>query len=209
MKRVASFLLASGPLWSPPPPPRLRLLHSHLYSSPRRFPVESHLLLGCSHKIPNWTSFTSGLSRCSTVVSNTTLVPLSQGPSRHVLPHAAPRFLAGRAQRLVEFSQLLKHSSSSRTWYSSTTLRWTHTIPGLCIIIKQFWHDVPTWFKKQALRPPIYSSGALLQLVPTLQLMRHPYPQHCSHMKREVLVCFWVRWHVCRACDDNFSALVS
>jgi hypothetical protein len=49
--------------------------HSHLYSSPKRFPVESHLLLGCSHKIPNWTSVTSGLSQRSIVVSNTTLGP--------------------------------------------------------------------------------------------------------------------------------------
>jgi hypothetical protein len=99
MKRVISFLLASGPLWIPPPPPRLWLPHNHLYSSPRRFPVESHLLLGCSHKIPNRASITSGLSRRSTVASNTTLGPCSQGPSRHVLPHAAPGFLTGCGHR--------------------------------------------------------------------------------------------------------------
>jgi hypothetical protein len=110
MKHVASFLLASGPTWRPPLPLESRLPHNHLYSSPRRFPVESHLLLGCSHKIPNWTSVTSGLSSCgrathnmasglsrrSTVASNTTSGPRSQGPSRHVLPHASPGFLAGR-----------------------------------------------------------------------------------------------------------------
>jgi hypothetical protein len=113
MKRVASFLLASGPTWRPPPPLELRLPQSHLYSSPRRFPVESHLSLGCSHKIPNRTSVTSslfhrgiagpsmasGLPRHNTVASNTTLGPCSQGPSRHVLPYAAPRFFAERGHR--------------------------------------------------------------------------------------------------------------
>jgi hypothetical protein len=61
--------------------------------------VESHLLLGCSHKIPNGTSFTLGLSRRSTMASNTSSDPFSQGPSRHVLPHAAPGFLAGRGYK--------------------------------------------------------------------------------------------------------------
>jgi hypothetical protein len=51
-------------------------------------------LLGFSHKIPNGTSSTSGLPRRSTVASNTILGPCSQGPSRHVLPHAAPGFFA-------------------------------------------------------------------------------------------------------------------
>jgi hypothetical protein len=109
MTHVASFLLASRPLWSPPPPPRSWPPHSHLYSSPRRFPVESHILLGCSHKIPNRASVTSELSCCDivapsmasglprhrTVASNTTLGPCSQGPSRHVLPHATPVFFTG------------------------------------------------------------------------------------------------------------------
>jgi hypothetical protein len=96
MERVASFLLASGPLWSPPPPTRSWLPHSHLYSSPRRFPVESHLLLECSHKIPNGTSFAFDLSRCSTTTSNTILGLSLQGLSRHVLPHAARGFFTGR-----------------------------------------------------------------------------------------------------------------
>jgi hypothetical protein len=61
--------------------------------------VESHLLLGCSHKIPNGTSLTSGLPQRSTVASNTILSPYSQGPSRHVLPHAAPGFFAGCSHR--------------------------------------------------------------------------------------------------------------
>jgi hypothetical protein len=113
MKCVASFLLASGPTWRPPPPLESRLPHSYLYSSPRRFLVESHLLLGCSHKFPNWTSVTSGLScrgiathnmasglfQCSTMASNTTSGPCSQGPSRHVLPHVAPGFLTRRGHR--------------------------------------------------------------------------------------------------------------
>ena len=110
MKRVPSFLPASGPLLSPPPPTRSWLPHNHFYSNPRMFPVESHLLLGCSHKIPNRASVTSelscrgitaprtasGLPQRSTVAPNTMLGPCSQGPSRHVLPHAAPGFLAGR-----------------------------------------------------------------------------------------------------------------
>jgi hypothetical protein len=113
MKRVASFLLASRPLWSPPPPTRSWPPHSHLYSSPRRFPVESHLMLGCSHKIPNRDSVTSkppcrdtavpsmafGLPRHSIVASYTTSGPCSQGPSRHVLPHAAPGFFTGSRHR--------------------------------------------------------------------------------------------------------------
>jgi hypothetical protein len=96
IERVASFLLVSGPLWSPPPPARSWLPHSHLYSSPRRFPVESHLSLGCSHKIPNETSFAFDLSQCSTATYNTILGLSLQGSSWHVLPHAAPRFFAGR-----------------------------------------------------------------------------------------------------------------
>jgi hypothetical protein len=99
IKRVASFLPASGPTWRPPPPLESRLPHSHLYSSPRRFRVESHLLLGFSHRIPNWTNVTSGLSRRSKVASNTSLGPCSQGPSSHVLPYAAPGFLTGRGHR--------------------------------------------------------------------------------------------------------------
>jgi hypothetical protein len=96
MKRVASFLLASGPLSSPPPMARSWLPQSHLYSSPIRFPVESHLLLGCPHKIPNGTSSAFDLPRCSTATSNTILGLSLQGPPWHVLPHAAPRFFAGR-----------------------------------------------------------------------------------------------------------------
>jgi hypothetical protein len=99
MKRIASFLLAVGPTWGSPPPLESRLPHSHLYSSPKRFLAESHLLLGCSHKIPNGTSFISGLSRRSTMASNTSSGPYSQGPSRHVFPHAAPGFFAGRGHR--------------------------------------------------------------------------------------------------------------
>jgi hypothetical protein len=96
MKRVTSFLLASGPLWGPPPTTPLWLPHSHLYSSPRKFRVESHLLLGCSHKIPNGTSSAFDLSRCSSGTSNTILGLSLQVPSWYVLPHAAPGFFAGR-----------------------------------------------------------------------------------------------------------------
>jgi hypothetical protein len=82
--------------WRSPPPMESRLPHSHLYPSPKRFPMESHLLLGCSHKIPNGTSSAFDLSRCRTATSNTILGLCSQGLSRHVLPHVAPGFFAGR-----------------------------------------------------------------------------------------------------------------
>jgi hypothetical protein len=99
MERVASFLLASRPTWRTPPPMESRPPHNRLYPSPSRFPVEFHLLLGCSHKIPKGTSSAFDLSRCSTATSNTILGLCSQGLSRHVLPHAAPGFFAGRGRK--------------------------------------------------------------------------------------------------------------
>jgi hypothetical protein len=95
MKHVASFLLASRSLWHPPPPTRSWLSHSHLYSSPSRFPMESHLLPGCSHKIQNGASSAFDLSRCSTTTSNTILGLSLQSPSWHVLLYAAPGFFVG------------------------------------------------------------------------------------------------------------------
>jgi hypothetical protein len=134
MKRVASFLLASEPLWDPPPPARSWLPHNHLYSSPRRFPVEPHLLLGCSHKIPNGTSSTFDLPPCSTATSNTILGLSSQGPPWHVLPHAAPGFFAGRGctgrWSSPNFASILLASSDN-----TSTLGWTHTKPGRDYII--------------------------------------------------------------------------
>jgi hypothetical protein len=38
----------------------------------------------------------------------------------------------------------------------------------------------------------MYSSEAALRLLPTPQLTRHPYPQHCYHVEREDFVCFRV-----------------
>jgi hypothetical protein len=99
MKRVASFLLASRPTWRSPPPKESRLPHSRLYSSPRRFPVESLILLNCSHKIPNGTSSAFDLSRYITTTSNTILGLCSQDLSRHVLPHAAHGFFARRRRK--------------------------------------------------------------------------------------------------------------
>jgi hypothetical protein len=64
----------------------MELPHSRLYPSPRMFSVESHLLLGCSHKIPNGTSSAFDLSWCSTATSNTILGLCSQVLSGHVLP---------------------------------------------------------------------------------------------------------------------------
>jgi hypothetical protein len=175
MKCIASFLLASGPLWIPPPPPRSRPPHSHLYSSPRKFPVESHLLLGCSHKIPNRASVTSEIScRDITVPSMASGLPGMQhsGLQYHIRPLLTRSIKACtapcstwilrwvRAQRLVEFSQLRKHSSSSRRWHLSSTLGFTHTRQRNRKIIKQGSHGTLTGFPKKGLRPPIYSSGA-------------------------------------------------
>jgi hypothetical protein len=85
MKRVASILLASGRTWGRPPPPRLTLPRSHLYSSSRRFPVVPSLTLGFPHKIPNRASATPGLLRCSMEISNMAAYLHSQGLSCHVL----------------------------------------------------------------------------------------------------------------------------
>jgi hypothetical protein len=57
--------------------------------------VESHLLLGCSHKIHCGTSSAFDLSWGSTATFNTILGLSLQGPSWYVLPHAAPGFFAG------------------------------------------------------------------------------------------------------------------
>jgi hypothetical protein len=96
MKGVASILLASGPTWGPPPPPRLTLPRSHLYFSPRRFLVVPSLTLGFPHKIPNRASVTPGLPQCSTKISILASNLNSQGLSCHVLPYAAPGFFARR-----------------------------------------------------------------------------------------------------------------
>jgi hypothetical protein len=134
MKRIASFLLVSRPLWGPPPPTRSWLSHIHLYSSTRRFPVESHLLLGCSHKIPNGASSAFDLSRCSTTTSNTILGLCSQGKAC-IAPRCTWILHWAWEHRLVELSQLPKHSSSFMGWYLSYILGWTHTKLGHAYII--------------------------------------------------------------------------
>jgi hypothetical protein len=175
MKRVASFLLASGPLWSPPPSTRSWPPHNHLYSSPKRFPVESQLWLGCSHKIPNRASVTSklycrdaavhsmalGLSQCSTVPSNTILGPCSQGPSRHVLPHAAPGFFVGREYKgwwsspnfasilLAPRDDILALCSGGRTQSHGVTI----LSSGVAMVFS-------LGLSSHGSRPPIYSNGA-------------------------------------------------
>jgi hypothetical protein len=167
--------LASGPLWSPPPSTRSWPPHNHLYSSPKRFPVESQLWLGCSHKIPNRASVTSklycrdaavhsmalGLSQCSTVPSNTILGPCSQGPSRHVLPHAAPGFFVGREYKgwwsspnfasilLAPRDDILALCSGGRTQSHGVTI----LSSGVAMV---FSLDLSS----HGSRPPIYSNGA-------------------------------------------------
>jgi hypothetical protein len=65
MKRVASILLASGRAWGPPPPPRLMLPCSQLYSSSRRWhvvpttrfqiePASPRAIPGAARKFPAW-----------------------------------------------------------------------------------------------------------------------------------------------------------
>jgi hypothetical protein len=128
MERVTSFLLASGPLWSPPSPTRSWLPHSQLYSSPKRFLVESHLFAGVLSQDPKscqchldtllpWHCSQRhglGLSRCSTAASNTILGLCSKGLSRHVLPHVAPGFFDGRGHR---------------GWWSSPNFASIHLVP--------------------------------------------------------------------------------
>jgi hypothetical protein len=140
-------LQASGPTWRSPPPMESRLPHSHLDPSPRRFLVESHLLLGCSHKILNRTSSAFDLSRCSTTTTNTILGLCSQGLSRHVLPHAAPGFFAGRGRKgwwsSPNFASILL---DPRDDILSSMLGRMHTKPGREYIMKRCHHGVLNGF---------------------------------------------------------------
>jgi hypothetical protein len=190
MEHVASFLLASGPLWSPPPPTRSWPPHSHLYSSPRRFLVESHLLLGCSHKIPDPASITSelrccdvavnsmafSLSRRSIVASNTILGLCTQGSSRHVLPHAAPGFFVGRGHRgwwsspnfasilLAPRDDILALCSGGRTLSQGMTI-----LPSVVAMVCS-----PS-LASHGSKPPIYSNGAQHQSPFTSLMVWQPH----------------------------------
>jgi hypothetical protein len=67
--------------------------------------VESYLLLGCSHKIPNGTSSAFDLSRRSIATYNTILGLSLQGPSWHVLPPCCTWILRWAwVYRSLEFS---------------------------------------------------------------------------------------------------------
>jgi hypothetical protein len=191
MKRVASFLLASGPTWRSPSPMESRLPHNHLYPSPIRFPVESHLLLGCSHKIPNGTSSTFGLSRCSTATSNTILGLCSQGLSRHVLPHAAPGFFTGRGHKgwwsspnfasilLAPRDDILTLCSGGRTQSQRTTI----LSSSVSMVFSM-------GLASHGSRPPIYSSGALHQPPFTLPDIVATLSGYCLHVEHEAFVCY-------------------
>jgi hypothetical protein len=96
------------------------------------------------------------------------------------------------AQRLVEFPQLRKHSSSSKRRHLSSMLGWTHTRPGHDYIIKQCCHGVFTWLKQQRSRPPIYSNGAQHRSPFTSQMAWQPYQD---------IVCTW--------CTRSLSAIRS
>jgi hypothetical protein len=166
------------------------LPHSHLYSSHRRFPVESHLLLGCSHKIPNRASVTSklcyrdtavhgmalGRSQRSTVASNTILGLCSQGPSRHVLPYAAPGFYAGCGHRgwwsspnfasilLAPRDGILALCSGGRTQSKCMTI----LSSGVAMVFS-------LGLASQGSRIPIYSNGAQHRLPFTSLMAWRPY----------------------------------
>jgi hypothetical protein len=164
MKRVASFLLASGPTWRSPPLLESRLPHSRLYPSPRRFPVESHLLLGCSHKISNGTSSAFDLSRCSTAASNTILGLCSQGLSRHVLPHVAPGFFAGCGRKgwwsSPNFVIILL---ASRDDISALCSGGRTQSQGMTILSSSVAMVFSMGLASQGSRAPIYSDGAQRQ----------------------------------------------
>jgi hypothetical protein len=186
-KRVTSFLLASGPTWRSPPPMESRLPHSHLYPSPRRFPVESHLLLGCSHKIPNGTSSAFDLSRCNTAASNTILGLCSQGLSRHVLPHAAPGFFAGRGHKgwwsspnfasilLAPRDDILALCSGGRTRSQGTTI----LSSGVAMVFS-------LGLASHGSRPLIYSSGAPHQISFILPDSTTTLSGYCLHVEHDV-----------------------
>jgi hypothetical protein len=176
MRRVASFLLASGPTWRSPPPMKSRLPHSLLYPSPRRFPVESHLLLGCSHKIPNGTSSAFDLSRCSTATSITILGLCSQGLSRHVLPHAALGFFTRRGRK----------GWWSSPSFASIPLASRDDISALCSGGRTQIHGITTLssgvamvfsmgLASQGSRTPIYSSRAQRQSPSNTSMTCQPY----------------------------------
>jgi hypothetical protein len=125
--------------------------------------LESHLLLGCSHKIPSRSSVTSKLCcrDASTVVSNTILGLCSQGLSRHVLPHAAPGFFAGCGHRgwwsspnfaiilLSPRDDILALCSGGRTQSQGMTI----LSSGVAMVFSP-------GLASQGSRTPIYSNGA-------------------------------------------------
>jgi hypothetical protein len=141
-----------------------RLPHSRLYPCPGRFPVESHLLLGCSHKIPNGTSSAFDLSRCNTGTSNTILGLCSQGLSRHVLLHAAPRFFAGRGRkcwwRSPNFTSILL---ASRDDISALCSGGCTQSQGVTILSSDVAMVFSMGLASQGSMAPIYSYGAQRQ----------------------------------------------
>jgi hypothetical protein len=182
MKCVASFLLASGPTWRSPPQMESRLPHSCLYPSPRRFPVESHLLPGCSHKIPNGTSSALDLPQCSTTTSNTILGLFSQGLSRNVLPHAAPGFFAGRGRKdwwsSLNFASILL---ASRDDISALCSGRRTQSQGMTILSSGVAMVFSMGVASQGSSAPIYSDGAQRQSPFNSLMVWQPY-QDIVHM---------------------------
>jgi hypothetical protein len=141
------------------------------------------------------------------VASNTILGPCSQGPSRHVLPHAAPGFFVGRGHRgwwsSPNFASILL---APRDDILALCLGGCSQSQGMAILSSSAVVVFPLGLGSHGFRLPIYSNGAqhrirLTDGVATLS-------GHYLYMKREVFVCYRKHWHVCSRPDDIFSVLV-
>jgi hypothetical protein len=110
------------------------------------------------------------------VASNTILGLCSQAPSRHVLPHAAPRFFAGRGHRgwwsspdfasilLAPRDDILALCSGGRTQSQGVTI----LSSGVSMVFS-------LGLDSQGARTPIYSNGAQHRSPFTSQMAWQPY----------------------------------
>jgi hypothetical protein len=117
-----------------------------------------------------------GLSRHNTVASNTILGLCSHGPSRNVLPHAAPGFFAGRGHRgwwsspnfasilLAPRDDILVLCSGGRTQSQGMTI----LSSGAAMVFS-------LGLASHGSRPPIYSNGVQHRPPITSQMAWQPY----------------------------------
>jgi hypothetical protein len=101
------------------------------------------------------------LSRCSTSTSNTILGLCSQGLSRHVLPHAAPRFFVGRGHKCwwssPNFTSILL---ASRDDISALCSGGRTQCQGVTILSSGVAMVFSMGSANHGSRPPFYSDGA-------------------------------------------------